>query len=69
MSAVVTQHYLLYILISVLVQTQKNMFFQNFVANFLLFAVKKVKIGYFDQHFGCAAPKHWLKYTTIIEYA
>ena len=25
---------------------------------------KNIKIVYFDQRFGCAAPKRWLKYTT-----
>ena len=33
---------------------KKNMFFE--------FAVK---IAYFNLHFGCAAPKSWLKYTAM----
>ena len=27
---------------------------------------KKIKIAYFDQCFGCAAPKRWLKYTSSV---
>ena len=40
----------------------------NFAANFLLFqlfAVKNIKIVYFDQRLECAAPKCWSKYTTV----
>ena len=47
----------------------KNMFLQNFAANFLLFfqlfAIKNVKIAYFNQRLDCAAPKRWSKYTAI----
>ena len=29
-----------------------------------LICFKNLKNAYFDQRFGCATPKHWLKYTT-----
>ena len=35
---------------------------------FRFFAVKNIKITYFDQRLECAAPKQWLKYTTSMEY-
>ena len=31
---------------------------------FLAFLHKNAKNDYFDQPMGCAAPKHWSKYTT-----
>ena len=53
---------------SVLVQTLKNIFLQNFAANFflfLLFSTKNAENDYFDQSLECAAPKRWSKYTTV----
>ena len=31
----------------------------------VLYAIKNVKNAYFDQHFGCSAPKCWSKYSNI----
>ena len=48
----------------------KNVFFCKIVLQiscFLkLFCTKKVEKDYLDQHFECAAPKRWSKYTTSI---
>ena len=54
------------------VLAQKICFFAKFCCKFLqiscffyLFAMNNVKIAYFDQRFGCEAPKHWSKCTTL----
>ena len=51
---------------------KKNIFLINFTPNlqlffvfFQLYSTKNAENDYFNQHFECAAPKHWLKYTTI----
>ena len=44
---------------SVLVQTQKTMFFQEKMS-------KNAENDYFNQHLECAVPKRWSKYTTSV---
>ena len=49
----------------------KNIFLLNFTKIYYLFAflqlfsTKSAENDYFDQCFGCAAPKPWSKYTTV----